>query len=406
MKTRLQRRLTFGLLYFSEGAPIGFIWWAMPTLLHGENIAIDRITALTSTLLLPWMLKFLWAPLIDVAQSPRWTLKHWIIASQSVMTLALIPLCFVTPHENFTLWMILLVVHGFAAATQDASIDALAIQTVPDEEKGMINGAMQVGMLIGRSMFGGVILVVAQQVGITGVIGLLAGCIALVMLLVFRIQTPPVVWKKKQHGKEFVRILGSAFNMRSTWGGLGFALLSGAAFEVTGAMAGPMLVDAGAESYQVGSFLALPVVVAMVAGALLGGYTSDRLGAKISAGLFLIGFTSAVAMTGWIMMSSPVNLMHLFIALGILYLMIGMFTAASYTLFMNMTTPALGATQFCLFMAATNACEAWSGRVGGSLAAAHGYGPALLTLCLVSLSSLILLPLLKTKPHNVPDPVQ
>jgi len=30
--TAAGRRTLFGALYFSEGAPIGFIWWALPLL--------------------------------------------------------------------------------------------------------------------------------------------------------------------------------------------------------------------------------------------------------------------------------------------------------------------------------------------------------------------------------------
>lgn len=394
MRTTLQRRLTFGLLYFSEGAPIGFIWWAMPTLLRGEGLAIDRITALTSTLLLPWILKFLWAPLIDMVQSPRWTLKHWILSAQTMMVLPLIPLCFLSPIDHFSAWMTMLVIHGFAAATQDASIDALAIRTVPESEKGMINGSMQIGMLIGRSLFGGAILVAAHRLGFQGVIALLAGCVTLVMGVVIRIPTPPVVWGRGRHVSGFFGMLGSAFRYRSTWAGLCFALTSGAAFEAAGAMAGPILLDTGAAQHTVGTFLAVPVVLAMVLGALVGGFSTDRLGARRSSAFFLVGFTVVVAMIGQALIAHA-DIQRVLVLLGTMYFFIGMFTAASYTLFMHLTTPALGATQFCLFMAGTNACEAWSGRIGGSLAADQGYGPALLVLCAVSLASLVILPLLK-----------
>ena len=33
------RRLLFAALYFSEGAPIGFIWWALPTRLASGGMA-------------------------------------------------------------------------------------------------------------------------------------------------------------------------------------------------------------------------------------------------------------------------------------------------------------------------------------------------------------------------------
>ncbi len=395
----MKRRVTFGFLYFSEGAPIGFIWWALPTLLREDGMDIGKITALTSTLLLPWLLKFLWAPLIDVAQSPRWTLKHWILTSQSVMVLALLPLCVLSPADHFPAWMTLLLVHGFAAATQDASIDALAIRTVPDDERGRVNGAMQLGMLLGRSLFGGAILAAASRLGSPGMIGLLVAAIAVVMFLVVRMKVPPADTRTtRRHLRSFFLTLGAAFRRRSTWAGLVFALLSGAAFEASGAMAGPMLLDAGAARHQVGSFFALPVVLAMTAGALLGGAAADRVGVRKACGFFLAGFTLAVILTGTAWLRGMPDTRTLFTTLGAMYLFVGMFTAASYAMFMNLTNPALGATQFCVFMAATNACEAWSGRAGGFLAAGFGYGTALLVLCAVSIIGLACLPFLSREP--------
>lgn len=65
------RRWLFGVLYFSEGAPIGFVWWALPTVLAAGGEAIDAITAFTAMLVWPWALKFLWAPLVDALRGPR-----------------------------------------------------------------------------------------------------------------------------------------------------------------------------------------------------------------------------------------------------------------------------------------------------------------------------------------------
>jgi hypothetical protein len=52
------------------------------------------------------------------------------------------------------------------------------------------------------------------------------------------------------------------------------------------------------------------------------------------------------------------------ILIGVADVFIGLFTAASYALFMDLTDPKLGGTQFSAFMAATNGCESWSGWAG------------------------------------------
>ena len=87
-----RRKLLFGVLYLSEGAPIGFIWLGLPTRLRAIDVPVDQITWLMAALILPWTLKFLWAPLVDLLRGPRWGFKHWILSSQFLMAATLLPL--------------------------------------------------------------------------------------------------------------------------------------------------------------------------------------------------------------------------------------------------------------------------------------------------------------------------
>ena len=121
------RALLFGCLYLSEGAPIGFVWWALPTLLRQDGVDVAQITTLTALLALPWAFKFLWAPLVDVVRGPGWDLRSWIVVAQVTMGLALAPLLVIDWAAAFDVVFVLLVLHAFASATQDVAIDALSI---------------------------------------------------------------------------------------------------------------------------------------------------------------------------------------------------------------------------------------------------------------------------------------
>ena len=70
---------------------------------------------------------------------------------------------------------------------------------------------------------------------------------------------------------------------------------------------------------------------------------------------------------------------------------IGVFTAASYALFMNLTQPGIAATQFSTFMGAVNGCEAWSVYMLGVLVVRAGYPLGLLTMCGISLVAIPIL---------------
>ena len=249
LSSRRGRALLFTSLYFSEGAPIGFLWWAIPTKLRAGGVDLGTLTTLTSILVLPWIFKFLWSPLIDGIQSSRWGLRSWIVSTQLVMGCALIPLLFQDLATGLSFLFPFLLLHAFAAATQDASIDALAIAYVPDAERGSINGWMQLGVLAGRSALGGGALLLEQWIGTAAVIALLVAVIWSSSVLVLLSRVPPRLSPEEGGIRGRMRALGprirASLRSRATWFGLLFALIGGTGYEAVGGTAGPFLIDRG-----------------------------------------------------------------------------------------------------------------------------------------------------------------
>jgi MFS transporter, PAT family, beta-lactamase induction signal transducer AmpG len=177
---------------------------------------------------------------------------------------------------------------------------------------------------------------------------------------------------------------------RTTWLALIFALTGGAAFEAAGALRGPYLVDHGVPEDTIGWFFALPSTALMLIGGLAGGVVSDRWGRVRCVAGFLLVIVASVAALALLPAAAGTGVrLWLFAAL---YAGIGLFTVASYALFMDLSDPVAGATQFTLFMAATNACEAWSGWAGGQLVERGGYAMAFMVMAAVSAVSLACLP--------------
>jgi MFS family permease len=391
------RTALFTLLYASEGAPIGFIWWALPTLLREADVPVGQITSLTALLVLPWVLKFLWAPVLDALRGPRWGYRAWVATAQVLMGASLIPLVWLDPVADFGSWRMLLLIHAVAAATQDVAIDALAIGTVPAHERGRLNGAMQAGMLVGRSVFGGGVLLVGAWLGRDAIIvALIIWILATLSLLAFARETEgaastPLVRTPAAMFGALVEI----FRLRTTQLGLAFALVSAAAFEATGQLAGPYLVDRDVATSTIGLFFGVLVVSATLVGGLLGGWLSDRWGRERAVGVFLCGVVGTVGLLAGVDAFGGAPSSVLLAILTSMYFCVGLFTVASYALFMDLTDPRLGATQFSTFMAATNGCESWSAFAGGRLVASSGYPLAFAVMSVVSLLSLGLLPLLR-----------
>ena len=109
--------------------------------------------------------------------------------------------------------------------------------------------------------------------------------------------------------------------------------------------------------------------------------------------LFLTCFAGVVFALGlldWGWSTTVPQMVWLLLFTG-LYFCIGLFVAASYALFMDLTDPKLSGTQFSTYMAATNGCESWSVFAGGRVIDKTGYGPGFLLMGIVSLVSLFLL---------------
>jgi MFS family permease len=394
LQSKSGRRVLFAALYLSEGAPIGYVWWALPAQLRAAGVPLPDITDLSSLLVLPWALKFLWAPVIDRGRGPRWGYRAWIISAQLAMGVALLPLIWLGTAGSMQDLTVLLLVHAFFAATQDAAVDGLCIANVPEADRGGINGWMQAGMLVGRAVFGGAILYAegnwwSPQFSLV----LMLGCIWSSTILVawFAKEAPPEQRvEPNRGGVRLGKALRDVLCARSTWLGLLLAATLGAGFEAAGMVTGLMLIDQGLSQESVGLFRAIPVVVAMAIGALLGGAACDRMGRVPAVALF--GAVTAGIVGG---VAAAVGLTEGTVLLRVLltgmYLGIGMLTAASYALFMDLTDPRLGATQFSAFMAATNLCEAWAGYTAGRLVDRRGYSFALLLMAAISLASLVLL---------------
>lgn len=400
LATANRRRFFFALLYFNEGAPIGLIWLALPTLLRSQGVPIDRIGWLLSIVVLPWTLKFVAGPLVDSLGTVRGGSRGLLIATQLGMAATmLVAAQFASGDDwNWLVWVLLM--HALCAALQDVAIDAMAIRLTPIHERGRINAAMQLGLYGGRSLSAGMAL------------GAIAGltwrdaCIAMAIIqsfsiiVVARIELPqPKVAVDNSAAGTVRNAILTALARRSTWFGLAFAGLAGAGYEATAALAGPWLLERGVALESLGRWQAVGVPVMIVIGSQLGGIVADWRGHRVTTAVGLVGFVLAIAglVAGELIAPAAMGGPATWLGLGAMYCAVGVFTVGSYALFMDLTDARIGGTQFSAFMSATNGCEAWSLAIGGSLAAQWGYAGSVSLLSAVSIGCLGLLPYLQRR---------
>ncbi len=373
------RRVLFAALYVSEGAPIGFVWWALPSLLRAQGVDLASITTLTSLATLPWVLKFLVAPLVDASRRAGVLLKHWVLTCQLAMAVALLPMIWLDWQRQFGLVAAVIVTHAVFAAAQDVAIDTLAIQSVPAGELGRINGWMQTGMLGGRAAVAAGSALLASLFGTPGVavifVVALIGVPAVLMLV--------AVTEVRVHRPRFsLKSLLPHLRAPAMLSGMVIALLSGAGFEFFGVSVGPRLVEEGGGGGTLAAFYGLIAPAGLAGGALLGGVLADRRGVVMATAVSLAVLTAVLLTVAVGEMADVLGSVRLPLS-GCVYVAIGALTATSYALFMTLSRGEYSATRFSLLMAMTNACEAWAGFVGGRFAG-QSYGMTLMALTVVA----------------------
>ncbi|MBQ9398833.1 MAG: MFS transporter [Bacteroidales bacterium] len=119
-------------LYFAEGIPYFLVNNISVMMFAKLGVPNGQMALFTSLLYLPWTVKPLWSPFVDIIKTKRW----WIIAMQALMTAAMVLLTLTlpkpsadliasgeTPMSMFTFTLILFIITAFASATHDIAAD-------------------------------------------------------------------------------------------------------------------------------------------------------------------------------------------------------------------------------------------------------------------------------------------
>lgn len=421
LASRRGRLAAFFLLYLTEGIPAGFTATAVATQMRRQGLDPAVIGAFIGALYVPWAIKWAFGPFVDVISSDRWGRRRtWILITQGMMVVTILlamPVPFATRLWLFTA---LLLVHNVFSATQDVAIDALAVNTLREDERGLANGFMFGGNYIGNAVGGAGVLLLTPLIGFRATFLVVAGAIALVTLLVpvpmRELPGPPRVRpdgsRLRAIGTELARFAhdtGKAFlGSRAASIAIFLALLPMGAYALSLSLQSNLAVELGLDDRHIG-FLGLASTALSAGFCVLGGWLSDRYGRRRTLAIFIVGttlptFAMAFAMHrfGWIMPVSPRmpdrpipphDLVALFWGLTLAYAVFqGLMYGVGTAIYMDVTTPAVAATQFTAYMALCNVVYSYTSTWQGRALGHWGYPTTLTIDGLFGLVSIALLP--------------
>ena len=420
LATRVRRLATFFSLYICEGLPLGFTASAIATHMRRDGLDPDAIGAFVGSLYLPWALKWLYGPIVDTVTSARFGRRRtWIVGAQIGMMVTLLAALPVDFTHAFGLFTAIIFVHNVCAATQDVAIDALAVQVLPADERGAANGFMFAGQAVGQALGGAGVLLVSAFVPFKSTFLIVIGALGLILVLVsWRIREPAMAdvaivasdrWRRiAGEVRDFASAAWRAFTgTRAALVGVLFAALPLGAYALSLSLQSNLAVELGMDDAAIGT-LGLWSALTSALGCVAGGWLSDKLGRRRMIALFValtalptLWLAFRMQQIGHVFPLDPSvraaaqdpALLALFWRVCIVYSFVqGLTYGSSTALFMDITTPAVAATQFTAYMALGNLATSYTALWQGTAVMQLGY-PATLGLdALVGVAGAALLP--------------
>jgi len=431
LSTRAGRLTAFFLLYATEGIPLGFTATAIATQMRRQGLGPVAIGAFVGSLYLPWAFKWITGPFVDAFSSDRFGRRRlWILMMQVGMMVTLIAAMPIDYVAQLGLFTALIFLHNAFGATQDVAIDALAVNVLPEHERGVANGFMFAGASIGQAVGGAGVLFLTAVMPFSSTYIFVAGVILLVTIFVVlplkEPKGPPRVASDKSPFARITADLGrfvkeawQAFTgSRGAMIGVIVALLPFGAYALSLALQSNLAVELGLDDNAIAQLNLLSTVVFAFA-CVTGGWLSDRFGRRSTLAVFVVltvvptlWLAWAMQQAGWIMpvemtqANRPVPETHLVVVFWAAVIAFNIFQGLYYgvraALFMDVTTPAVAATQFTAYMAMSNLVITYTSWWQGLSIVRWGYPATLLVDSIVGLAVLFFLPFMTARRAQAP----
>lgn len=341
---------------FASGAPNSGLGEILPIWLARSAVPVELI-GLLPLAGLPYVLKFLWAPLLD-----RWPVpwpdrrRGWIAMMQGLLALAIASLALLTPsQEPLTLLLIGLVALIIAtlSATQDIVIDAYRTDLLPEAERGAGAAANSLGFRGGTLVLGSGALLIAGSHGYPLAFLAAGGLMALLVPCTLAAPTlKPLEHPVANLGEAIVgpvrEFLARAGRRRAVQL-LALVLLYRLPDGLLAPMSGTFLVAEGLSDGQIGLIKSALGILATMAGVVVGGLLFARLGMNRS--LWLFGIAGAAGNVAYWLVART-EAASLPVVAGAVLLenaSSGLVGTAFVALLMSLCNPRFSATQYAVF---------------------------------------------------------
>ncbi len=388
-----RRVLTIAMLGFASGLPLALSDSTMQAWLTKAGVDIATI-GMFSLVGLPYVFKFVWAPLVDRFQF-GWPgrRRDWILLCQLALAvlLAAAGLGNLASGALGLLGLVALMI-AFMSATQDIAIDAYRTEVLTERERGFGAAVSVTGYRVAMLVSGAGALLMADQIGFATTYLVMAAIVLFGVLTT--LLGPPVATDVAQPASLQAAVVGPLQNFFTREAALSLLLLV-FLYKLGDAFAGRLtttflLRELGFTLTDVGAINKGLGLVASIVGALYGGALMYRLGLYRS--LLLFAWLQAVTNFGFLGLALiERSYAALIVVIGLENLTGGMGTAAFVALLMAICDRRFTATQFAMLTAVASLGRVFAGPPSGYLVEAIGWAGFFALTFAVALPAIVLL---------------
>lgn len=383
-QSRRLRIFSFTLFYVAQGIPIGLLSVALPGFMVAQGVEAADIATFIAVTGLPWGFKLVAGPFMDrFSFLPMGYRRPWVMAAQGGLALAVLAL---TTVGEISTQFALLVSLGFVVncfgALQDVAVDGMAIDVLPEAERGRANAFMAFGQVAGFSVFGALNgwLLVAYGLPVTALIS--ACIIALIFGFVAAVReragerflpwtsgqsttrTIPPATSFAAIAKDLTRVLFLPMSLILTAAQFVSQMGAGVILTIAPVMA---VQELGYTAEQYAFWISMASAIGAFVGILFGPLV-DRHGARK---LLFLGFSGTALAVVTLAMAQSLWSSHTFILALLLMAQIAgqIVFVAVIAGFMTLCWTKVAATQFAIYMSLANLAKSVGAGLYGLVAA-------------------------------------
>ncbi|PWJ44395.1 MFS transporter [Sediminitomix flava] len=292
-------------LYFMEGLPYGLVMYVTTILYKNMGLSNTELAFYTSWLYLPWVIKPIWSPFIDILKTKRW----WILIMQFVIGVALAGIAFTLNTEFWFqaslafFWLI-----AFSSATHDIAADGFYMIGASKDDQAYFIGIRSLFYRISMVFTQGGVVVLGGYLekefnSVPMAWSVTLGVMAILMAVswlyhsVFIPKVETTSEEEKSAGNiinEFFATFKTFFEKEGVWLSIAFLLLYRFGEAQLVKMAQPFLLDTaevgglGLSTTEVGTVYGTVGPIGLILGGILGGMAVSKYGLKKMIWIMLV----------------------------------------------------------------------------------------------------------------------